>query len=202
MSRLDRGGLDLIDTFLKMKHLISISCLLLSTLFIGCASTGDSPSAKRQSVLEMREDVLVELYKEKPAARSEIAKAPGYGVFSNVNVNVIFASFGGGYGVVEAQGGQKTYMQMGEVGIGLGLGAKDFRAVFVFQNQEALDRFTEHGWTVGAQADAAAKSDKKGGSVEGEAIIDSVKIYQLTEHGLALQATVKGTKFWKSKELN
>ena len=65
-----------------------------------------------------------------------------------------------------------------------------------------MDRFTNHGWTVGAQADAAAKADDKGGSFEGEAIIDNVKIYQFTETGIALQATVKGTKFWKSKELN
>ena len=36
----------------------------------------------------------------------------------------------------------------------------------------------------------------------GEAVIDDVKIYQLTESGLALQATLKGTKFWKDIALN
>jgi hypothetical protein len=33
-------------------------------------------------------------------------------------------------------------------------------------------------------------------------VIDRVTVYQLTESGLALQATVKGTKFWVDHELN
>ena len=56
------------------------------------------------------------------------------------------ASFGGGYGVAKSnKTGKHTYMNMGEVGIGLGLGAKDFRAVFVFHNADAMNRFVEHG---------------------------------------------------------
>jgi hypothetical protein len=29
-----------------------------------------------------------------------------------------------------------------------------------------------------------------------------MEVYQLTKNGLALQATVQGTKYWKDKELN
>jgi hypothetical protein len=32
--------------------------------------------------------------------------------------------------------------------------------------------------------------------------INSVSIYQLMENGLALQATLQGTKYWKSQKLN
>ena len=39
----------------------------------------------------------------------------GYAVFDNANVNVILASFGGGYGVVKNNlTGKSTYMNMGE----------------------------------------------------------------------------------------
>ena len=93
-------------------------------------------------------------------------------------------------------------MKMGEVGVGLGAGVKDFRIVMVFHDKEALDQFVNNGWTAGAQADAAAKSTDKGGAVGGETSIRNVSIYQLTQSGLALQATVKGTKFWKDKSLN
>ena len=93
-------------------------------------------------------------------------------------------------------------MKMGEVGIGLGLGVKDFRAVFVFHDAKTLERFVEHGWAFGGQADAAAKAGDKGAAVAGEAVIDNITIYQLTESGLALQATVKGTKYWKDDSLN
>jgi DNA-binding HxlR family transcriptional regulator len=29
-----------------------------------------------------------------------------------------------------------------------------------------------------------------------------IRMYQLTEHGLALQATIQGTKFWTDDELS
>ena len=54
----------------------------------------------------------------------------------------------------------------------------------------------------GAQADAAAKAGDKGAAASGEVAIENITIYQLTETGLALQATIKGTKYWKDTELN
>ncbi len=133
-----------------------------------------------------------------------IAEAPGYAVFSNANVNIIFASFGGGYGVVKNNTtGKHTYMKMGELGIGIGLGVKDFRAIFIFHDKATMNKFIESGWQVGGHADAAAVADDKGvGAVGGEVLIDNITIYQLTKTGLALQATVKGTKYWKDDELN
>ena len=46
------------------------------------------------------------------------------------------------------------------------------------------------------------KAGDKGGAVGAEASVDDVTIYQFTEAGLALQATLKGTKFWLDKDLN
>ena len=170
----------------------------------GCTTTGGvTPAEKRQSILNMRTQVLNDLYEVKPDVQAQLNSASGYGVFSNANINVIFASFGGGYGVVrDNAGGRDTYMKMGEFGLGLGAGAKDFRLVFVYHTRDALNRFLDSGWTFGAQADAAAKASDKGGAVGGEAVVADITVYQLTESGLVLQATVKGTKFWKDNELN
>ncbi|MBP7483460.1 MAG: hypothetical protein KA788_13060 [Lacunisphaera sp.] len=33
-------------------------------------------------------------------------------------------------------------------------------------------------------------------------VIDGVELYQLTKNGLALQATLQGTKYWKDRDLN
>ncbi|MEQ8954885.1 MAG: YSC84-related protein [Gammaproteobacteria bacterium] len=171
-----------------------------------CTTTGilsSEPEERRSAILEMREEVLQELYQIKPDTRVQIGSAAGYAVFSNANVNLILASFGGGVGVVrdnESRG--DTFMRMGEVGIGLGAGVKDFRAVFVFHTPEALERFVDVGLAVGGQADAAAKAGDLGAAVGGEAIVDNVTVYQLTQSGLALQATVKGTRYWKDGELN
>lgn len=110
---------------------------------------------------------------------------------------------GTGYGVVKNNStGKYTYMNMAEGGIGLGLGVKDYRIVMVFHTAKALNNFINSGWTFGGNADASVKTSKKGASIEGEAYYGDVTVYTFTENGLALQATVKGTKFWKDKELN
>jgi lipid-binding SYLF domain-containing protein len=183
-----------------------ISAAVLSTVLLlqGCAGgLNASVTEQKNAISQMRKEVLSELYREKSSARAEVQQAPGYATFSSANVNLILASFGGGYGVVRNnRNGEDTYMKMGEVGVGLGAGVKDFRLVMVFHTPEAMQRFIEHGWAFGAQADAAAKAGDKGAAVGAEASVDDVTIYQFTEAGLALQATLKGTKFWRDSELN
>ena len=187
--------------FLKTSLAGAFALLLLA----GCASPGGETAAeKRQAVQQMRADTLAELYQLHPEAKAEIATAAGYGVFSNVNVNLLLVSAGNGWGVVrEGRSGQDVYMKMVSGGVGPGLGVKDFRGVLVFTSQEALDGFVEDGWDANAQADAAAKSEDKGeawaGAVE---IAPGIKLYQITRQGVALQATIQGTKFWKDGELN
>ena len=178
--------------------------LFMVLILSGCVTTGATTvSQKRQAILDMRQEVLSDLYKLHPEARSKIVHSPGYAVFSNANINLVLASFSGGQGVVtNNHTGKRTFMKMGEVGIGFGLGVKDFRAVFVFNNRKTLQDFISKGWEVGAHADAAAKAQEKGAAVGGEILLNGVTIYQLTESGLALQATVKGTKYWKDPELN
>ena len=175
-------------------------------LLSACTATGvrrGTPDERRFAITDMRDEVLSELYAIKPDVRAQIREASGYGVFDNANVNVILASFGGGVGLVhDNRNNQETFMKMGEVGVGLGAGVKDFRVVFVFHNGAALDRFVNEGWSFGGQADAAAKAGDLGAAVGGEAILDNVSVYQLTQSGLALQATVKGTRYWKDEDLN
>ena len=170
----------------------------------GCATTGAiTKSEKRQAILKMKQEVLSELYQIRPGAKSQVTTAPGYAVFSNANVNLVLASFSGGQGVVkDNKTGRHTYMNMGEAGIGFGLGVKDFRAVFIFHDRNTMRNFIDSGWEFGAHADAAAKAGDKGGAVGGEILLDGVTVYQMTESGLALQATLKGTKYWKDTSLN
>lgn len=178
-----------------------ISALLISLSLTASAGTADVERAKVQ---KMKQDVLERLYKEEPGTRDDIRKAPGYAVFSNVGINLVLFSAAGGNGVAHNnRSGTDTYMNMASAGVGIGLGVKDFRAVFVFHTEKAFQQFVDKGWDFSGQADAAAKSTDKGdeGSAAITAIPD-VSVYQLTEAGLALQATLQGTKYWKSKKLN
>lgn len=172
-------------------------------LWAAPAFANKSPEERRAEIREMRADVLTELYKEKPATEAQIRKAAGYAVFSNVGINVIFASVAGGHGVVVDAAGKETFMKMGSAGIGIGLGVKDFRAVFVFHTQQRLQDFIDKGWDFSAQAEAAAQSDDKGGQAgTAGSIGEDIEVYQFTKNGLAAQATLQGTKYWRDDDLN
>lgn len=187
----------------KSSQGIRLLCLLALGLVLSACISSGTVVEKRQIVQDMRTTVLGELYTTKPDVRQQIADAPGYAVFSNANVNLILASFGGGYGILHNnRSGRDTYLRMGEVGVGLGVGVKDFRVVLVFHTDDAMHRFEEYGLAVGAQADAAAVAGDQGAAVGGELTLDNITIYQMTESGLALQATLKGTRYWPDPELN
>lgn len=179
--------------------------LLAAAVILSSATTFAKTKAekKRDKILEMREEVLEMLYEQSPRYKRTIQNAEGYAVFSNIGVNIIFASFAGGMGVVEDEDGKRTYMKMASAGLGLGLGVKDFRGIFIFHDADKMKFFIEKGWDFSAQADAAAKSDEKGGQYAAAAnVVEGVEIIQITENGLALQATLQGTKYWRDKDLN
>jgi lipid-binding SYLF domain-containing protein len=179
-----------------------LALLILTSCTISGLNNG-TPEERRQSIQSMREEVLAELYAIKPDTRAQLNSSAGFAVFSNANINLIFASFGGGIGVIhDNNSGADTFMRMGEIGVGIGAGVKDFRAVFVFHDVDTLERFLDVGIAVGGQADATAKAGDLGIAVGGEAVIDNISVYQLTQSGLALQAIVKGTYYWKDADLN
>ena len=94
-------------------------------------------------------------------------------------------------------------MRMGELQAGLGIGVKKFQVVFVFETPDKLQAFLNQGWEYGGQTTAAASTGDKGGSMQGAlSVSPGVWIYQLTDKGLAVEATVKGTKYWKDEALN
>lgn len=187
-----------------MKKTILFSLLVLSVVLAGCSPGKElTTPEKKNAINKMADENLQRLYTEKPSTKDEVKKASGYAAFSNANINIIFASGGGGYGVVvDNATGNKTYMKMGSGGLGIGLGAKDYRQVMIFNTPETMNKFIEKGWVFGGHADAAAKGKEKGGEKSGEGIAGQVKVYSMTEAGLALQATVAGTKYWKDDELN
>lgn len=181
-------------------QMISVALVLNCATFSVSADVAED----RQEAQEMRQKVLARLYKEQPSVEKKVNSSAGYAVFSNIGINLIFLSAGGGSGIVhDNDTGKDTYMSMGSAGVGLGLGAKDFSAVFVFKNSQVMNTFIKEGWDFSGQADAAAKSGKKGG--EGSAsgtFVKDVEVYQMTESGLAIQATLQGTKYWVNDDLN
>ncbi|NOQ88100.1 MAG: hypothetical protein GQ550_04180 [Gammaproteobacteria bacterium] len=147
--------------------------------------------------------MLTQLYALKPEVKKQIESSPGYAVFSSANVNILLISFGAGYGVLENNmTQQRIYMKMGEAGVGPGLGIKDFRAVFVFHSAEIMKSFVDDGWSLDTYIDATAKINENADSAVASVTIGDLTVYEMTQSGLTLQATLKATRYWKDDSLN
>lgn len=185
-------------------NLLVIGLVFMMGVTCGCGPTGETRAEKLETSDQMLWDTLQEAYSRKPALRQMVSRSQGYAAFKNFGTQLTVLATGSGYGVVHDQRtGRDTHMKMLQLGGGLGVAIKDYRAVFVFHTRQAMNDFIEHGWGAEGQAQASAKAGEEGGAA-GTAgqIADGVSVYQFTKNGIALQATVSGMKFWKNDELN
>ncbi|HEX8818081.1 MAG TPA: YSC84-related protein [Terriglobales bacterium] len=187
---------------MKFRTVVAILTVILLAACV--ANAGDSPDKKRDKTRKMAAQTLKDLYKVQPSAKEAIEKSAGYAVFNNMGTNLFLLSTARGAGMaVNSQTKQETFMKMLSAGAGLGLGIKDYRVVFVFENDKALSEFLNSGWSGSAQTDAAAKAGDKGGAYSGAVEVSpGVWVYQMTKNGLALQVTLQGTKYYKDDDLN
>jgi lipid-binding SYLF domain-containing protein len=186
------------------KNRVSIVLMVALTLLIAAPTFAKTKAQKQAEVRKNANETLARLYKARPSAKATIKKAAGYAAFSNFGMKILLAGGGKGQGIAVDNRTQKvTYMKMIEVQAGLGMGVKKFRTIFVFETKGAMDDFVNNGWEFGGQASAAAKSGSKGGSYQGAVQVrEGVWMYQLTDKGLALELTGKGTKYYKDDDLN
>ena len=159
---------------------------------------------EKADILKMVNETLDRLYKLQPGAKKAISKSAGYAVFSNFGLKIFFIGSGRGKGILfDKKNNKEVFMKMIEAQAGLGLGAKKFSLIWVFEKHKDVDEFVNSGWEFGGQASAAAKLDDKGGAFAGAmSVSPGVWLYQLTEEGIALELTGKGTKYYKNNELN
>jgi lipid-binding SYLF domain-containing protein len=168
------------------------------------AATKEQIEQEKADIQKMANDTLERLYKMNPSAKKSLAKASGYAVFNNFGMKILVAGGGTGKGLaVNNTTKHNTFMKMIEVQAGLGMGIKKFRLIWVFENMSDFNNFINSGWEFGGQATVAAQASGQGGAFAGAmSISPGVWLYQLTDDGLALELTAKGTKYYKDDNLN
>ena len=193
----------------RLHRFVLVSLALVLTATAGCRTpAGSTPDEKRAAVRQMRQETLQKLYSEAPGARPAVESAVGYAVFSSVSTKVFVVASGRGYGIArERATGKETYMDMLELGGGVGFGVQDLRQILVFESQMAWKNFIENGIEVGGDADVALKSGEDGAAIGASENVLSlttgdVRIFQLTEAGAAAAATVTAVRYSPSTELN
>jgi lipid-binding SYLF domain-containing protein len=155
--------------------------------------------AKQAKIDETAKESLDEVFKESEAAKELYDNSYGWAAFDNLKIAWGFSGGGGNGVAVNKKSGARTYMKMGTVGVGLGLGAQKYQVVFLFQDQQTFSNFVDKGWQADATAQATAGTAGVGGQ---SGFVNGIAIYQITDKGLMASADIAGTKYWKHKKLN
>jgi lipid-binding SYLF domain-containing protein len=214
-----------------MRTICALSFVPLLLLSSCATPKGSTVAEQRSYVQKMRDDTLNRFYSANPSLSERVGRAAGYGVFSDLAVRIFVLGGGHGYGVVrDNDSALDTYMRMGQLELGVGIGVRDFRALFVFRDEATLRTFVESGWQFGGNLEASAiVSGDKGASVGAQGTMagggaaagtsggagagsrtgstagslgTGIEVYQLTESGLVLSAGIAGTKYWRDGDLN
>lgn len=200
---------------MKSKIKVIITSIMIAFLAVSVshsfAQDDDAKKAKklekkRKQFAQNRSEALKEVYKAYPGSKAQMSRSYGYAAFANTGMNLFVVASGNGGGMARNNNtGAEVYVKMYSYGAGVGIGFKKYFAVFLFENKSAYDNFLESGWSADGQADATADTGKEGegGSVAvGMNISNGVTLYQVADKGLAVQATVQGTKYVIDDELN
>jgi lipid-binding SYLF domain-containing protein len=155
--------------------------------------------AKRMKIDEEAQEALNVVLGGNAKAKELFEMAYGWAAFDNLKIAVGFSGGGGNGVAVDKNSDQRTYMKMGTVGIGLGLGGKKYQVIFLFQDERTFTNFIYKGWTADTSA-AAVAGDAGAGVAAG--FTNGMALYQITDKGLMASADIAGTKYWKNKKLN
>jgi len=209
-----------------MKKCILILLLSLQLPAFALFDEKGTPEEQRAEILTEKDRIVKKVAETNPEVLEKIESAEGYATFNALNINLLLVATARGKGVVvDNQSGDVTFMSVTSIGGGLGAGLKDMRALMIFNDRSTMNQFVSSGWQFGASADASLKSGDKGGTIgEGIAVSAdedggtdtalgagssealaanaSIEIYRITEAGIALQATIAGTKYNQIDELN
>ena len=162
---------------------VLMMCLMTATAF---AANPEKIQKEQTEIEELSEKALQNLYAKVPSAERVIENCYAYATLSNTGMKLgIFGDAHGRGLAINNETGERLYMRMKEMGLGLGLGVKEYDLIFVIGTE------------------AAASDGVTGDSIEGASIAaKGVWVYQITKKGLTLDASIKGTKIYPDKKLN
>ena len=177
-------------------------CMLTATSF--AATSQEKINKERAEIDNLSVQALHRLYAKVPSAENVINSCYAYATLSNTGMKLgLFGSAHGRGLAVNNQTGEKVYMRMQEMGVGLGLGVKEYDLIFVIGTEKAWNAFIAGDITFASSADASASDGEAGGAIEGASIAaNGVWVYQMTKKGLALEASINVTKIYADKKLN
>jgi len=185
---------------LEGRQIVTLTLVVLAMLSaVACSTYRKMPAEEKRAFLaELEETTLAELVEQRPDAQDDLDNAVGYAIFSNTTTKIPFVGAGEGIGVVvDATTDERTYLKVGRLDVGGGLGVRKYRLVVIFFETEALQKLASGKVELGAGVEAGAGSDDVGtgpGGIAGSRTEEYV-LYQLSEAGVSATFTVRAIKY-------
>jgi lipid-binding SYLF domain-containing protein len=186
---------------MQRRKLFIIGAVLASML--SASSLAQDKGAKQTEIKAKATQALEDFYKADPKLKDEVAKAPGYAVFTTYGLSFGLGGAGGKGVAHDNKSGKDVFMNIAGASAGVQLGASNTRYLFVFNDPQALATFIDKGWDATAAAAAGAGAGGSAANVgAGAGNLTGGRHYALTKAGLQAGAAVGGVKAWKDSDLN
>lgn len=132
-----------------------------SMAMVGCTTTKpdtkSAPRADATTVNARATAALERLYQTAPGSKEMVARAKGVLIFPSVIGGSFVIGVEHGRGVLRVNGQNKGFYSTTGASVGWQAGGQSKAVIYVFNTQEALDKFlASDGWSVGADATVAA----------------------------------------------
>jgi len=175
---------------MKMTGIQVAAIAVLLVTVAGCTTIPvDQRQEVRDEVNRVAAETIAELAAADPTLQRTLDESVGYvvGRLSATKLPVV----GGGYGFAvlhDKEHGTRTYLDIKRFDFGAGLGTGRFRALVVFETQEAMERFRRGSWESGIGAESVA-GKVGGGSVK--TFGDGYSVLLVPDSGAAITATAR-----------
>jgi len=184
---------------MKLRQILTTGLLMLS--FVTGGAFAADKASKQAEIRKVTHASLEKFYKARPELKAEVAKAPGYGVFTTYGLSFLVGGAGGKGLVHDNKTKKDTFMEMGLASAGAQIGIAESETLIIFESAKSMESFVNKGWEGGGGgALQAGAGDKSVGAAGGGG--PGGGYYTLTKNGLQAGIAVGGAKFWKDKELN
>jgi lipid-binding SYLF domain-containing protein len=186
---------------MRFQALLTASTLILA-FATGHAFAETDKQKKQAELRQAAATALQEFYKAQASLEADVAKGPGYALFTTYGLSFIIGGQGGKGLVHDNKTKKDTFMEMAQASAGLQLGLAESKVLIIFSSAKEMNEFVNKGWVASGTTAAGAGTGKENVSASGGATFGQSRYYTLTSAGLQASGAVAGTKFWKDKALN
>ena len=160
--------------------------------------TAAAPRADATTINTRANAALERLYQTAPGSKEMVQRAKGVLIFPSVIGGSFVVGVEHGRGVLRVGGQNRGFYSTTAASIGWQAGGQSKAVVYVFNTQEALDKFVNgNGWSAGVDATVAVGRVGANGVIDTNTAQAPVSSFVMTNAGLEAGVSLQGARIHK-----